>query len=142
VGTLLASIRKRKKAERGLRTILDQTGALFDLSSSPAFGRDLLQRMLGLLPRKTTILLLRYPVADAERGADRPKLVHPAMASDPRNPAGGTTVDDLSSRAMDMIRKAREDQRSLFASRDAVVYFDDAAMPVNLACIRTPAAMD
>ena len=113
-----------------MQHILDQANALFELDSLETFSRDLKQRLAEMVPVKGDILLFKYADAGTPFVADR---LFPIgyKAGPARLPASQV-----------LLQKAVETKRCAYADQELVVFFDNEAMPVNLAHMRTDKRLD
>ena len=130
IGVLRFNISKRKKAQRGLQHILDQANTLFELDSLETFSRDLKARLAEMVPVKGDILLFKY--ADAGAPFAAAKLF----------PIGDEAGPAPLPASQALLQKAVETKRCAYADQELVVFFDNEAMPVNLAHMRTDKRLD
>ncbi|MCB1804809.1 MAG: SpoIIE family protein phosphatase [Candidatus Competibacteraceae bacterium] len=132
--TLLINIRKRKKAQRGLQNILDQTNQLFQLDSLEKFGRDIQTRLAAVLPLKCPPLLFKY-AGQTGQGQFNSGQLYPVLPL-PAHSEAGRLPNQV------QLQQAVEHAHSSYAEYSAAIFFNNPDMPANLALVNTQTRLD
>jgi len=120
---LLFNIRKRKRAQRGLQTIITMASSIVDYQSLESFKKGLVKQLSELLPIKNNPLLLKYTTQN-ETEEDR----QPQSMSD----RDQSIIQKLPKQAAQLIGSALNEKKCAVNHKHGVAFLKSQYLPGNV----------
>ncbi len=130
---LLFNIRKRKRAQRGLQTIITMASSIVDYQSLESFKTALVEQLSVLLPIKNNPLLLKY-TAQVETEGD--------TQSQSMSDRDQSIIRQLPKQAAQLIGSALNEKRCAVNHKHGVAFFKSQYLPGNVIYIEGTKGLD
>lgn len=131
---LLFNIRKRKRAQKGLQTIITATSSIVDYQSLDNFRNQLVEQLSELLPVKKQMFLFNH---DNTNGNDD-EILFPSPVSK-SDEAGMSTMPK---KATQMILESLKQEKCSVSKKNGVAFFKSRYLPGNLMYLKGHKGMD
>lgn len=131
---LLFNIRKRKRAQKGLQTIINATSSIVDYQSLDKFRSQLVEQLSELLPVKKQMFLFNHN--DANKNNDEIIFPSPVSKSDEIG------MNSMPEKATQMILESLKQEKCSVSKKSGVAFFKSRYLPGNLIYLKGRKGMD
>lgn len=131
---LLFNIKKRKRAQRGLQTIITMASSIVDYQSLESFKAALIEQLRELLPIKETPLLLKYTTENDKQGEQRDIS---SMSNQDQE-----SIHNLPEQATKLIDNALNERRCAVNQKHGVALFKSEYLPGNVIYLEGTKGLD
>jgi len=120
---LLFNIRKRKRAQRGLQTIITKASSIVDYQSLESFKTDMVKQLSELLPIKNDPLLLKY----TSQNETKDECQSQSMSDKDQS-----IIQKLPKQAVQLIDNALNDKKCAVNRKHGVAFLKSQYLPSNV----------
>lgn len=120
---LLFNIKKRKRAQRGLQTIITKASSIVDYQSLESFKTEMVQQLSELLPIKKDPLLLRYTSPNETEGESQSQSICDQDQS---------IIQKLPKQAAQLIGSALDEKKCAVNHKHGVAFLKSQYLPGNV----------
>lgn len=131
---LLFNIKKRIRAQKGLRTIINTASSVVDYQSMDKFKEQLVQQLIQLLPVKKEMFFFNHTLGEDD--ARNPRF------PDPVSKADEIAMKTMPEKATQMILDSLKTKKCTVNRKDGVAFFKSRYLPGNLIYLKGKKGMD
>lgn len=130
---LLFNIKKRIRAQKGLRTIINATSSIVDYKSLDNFRHELAEHLTRLLPVRKDMLLFHHTHSEDDT---------PQMDFLPVSDTDKSAFKDMPEASSKVILEALKQEKSFIRKKSGVALFKSRYLPGNLIYLKGKRGMD